>query len=489
MYKNFEIFPTRPAVSRLQLRAAYLAALLSTLALPGCAAFSPDGGMSVVANVAGETIKKDVVSIRTTEDAEWARSAVQRLLRPTLTADTAVQIALLNNRGLQAAYNELALAEADLVRESLPPNPTFSISRIAGPGALEAEGQIVGDILALATLPFRSEIARQRFQQAQLRAAEETLRLAAEVRRAYFRAVAANELVGLLTNAKSTAEATAQLATRLGQTGALNKLDQAREQVFYAETTAELATLRQDATSSRERLIRLLGLWDGDLGFRLPQKLPMLPRRPLSLPRIEVDAVEHRLDLQIARIELAALAKSLNLTEATRFVTMLDLAGIDRYTLEPGNAPFRERGFDVQFQIPIFDGGEVRVRQAAETYNQAFNRLTEKAVNVRSEARDAFRVYRSTYDIAGHYEREVVPLRNIITDESNLRLSSMQIDVFALLAEARQRIAALRAAIEAKREFWLAQSELKTAVYGGGGGETQTQTRPSVTAQAGAGGQ
>src|SRR6266436_8461671 len=284
MNKNLEIVPTQPAIGWLRLKSAYLAALLSTLALSGCATFSPDGGMSVVASVAGETIKKDVVSIRTTEDAEWARSAVQRLLRPTLTVDTAVQIALLNNRGLQAAYNELALAEADLVRESLPPNPTFSISRITGPGALETEGQIVGDILALATLPFRSEIARQRFQKAQLRAAEETLRLAADVRRVYFRAVAANELVGLLTDAKSTAEATAQLASKLGQTGALNKLDQAREQVFYAETKADLAVLRQDAASSRERLIRLLGLWDGDVGIRLPQKLPVLPRRPLSLP-------------------------------------------------------------------------------------------------------------------------------------------------------------------------------------------------------------
>jgi outer membrane protein TolC len=445
--------------------------------------------MNVVANVAGEAIRKDVVSIRTEDDAEWAKGIVQGLLRRSLTVDAAVQIALLNNRGLQASYNELALAEADLVQESLPPNPTFSIYSIAGNGALEAERQVVGNILALSTLPFRSEIARQRFQQAQLRAAEETLRLAADVRRSYFRAVAANELVGLLTDAKSTAESTAQLALKLGQTGALNKLDQAREQVFYAETTADLATLRQDATSSRERLIRLLGLWDGDLGFRLPGKLPPLPRRPLSLPGIEVDAVEHRIDLQIARIELAALAKSLNLTEATRFVTLLDVAGVDRKTRDPSGTSFRERGFDVQFQIPIFDGGEVRVRQAAETYNRAFNLLTEKAVNVRSEARDAFRVYRSTYDIAGHYQREVVPLRDIISDESRLRFSSMQIDVFTLLAEGRQRIAALRAAIEAKREFWLAQSELKTAVNGGGGGETQRQARTSVTAQAGGSGQ
>ncbi|KWV51404.1 copper resistance protein [Bradyrhizobium macuxiense] len=456
--------------------------LLAASGLSACASFSPDGGMTAVSDVTQRTIGKDVAFVRSADEAATVDAAVKPLLARSLTADAAVQVALLNNKGLQAAYNELALAETDLVADSLPPNPTFSISRISGNGASEVERQVVGDILALATLPARSEIARERFRQAQLRAALATLRLAAEVRRAWFAAVAANETVALLTDAKTTAESTAQLAKKLGETGAMNKLDQAREQVFYAEITTDLASIRQNAASSRERLARLMGLWGGDLGFRIPGKLPALPRRPLDQPSIEIAAVGHRVDLQIARMELVALAKSLDLTEATRFVTLLDIAGIDRRTRDPETTPFRERGFDVQFQIPIFDGGEVRVRQAAETYRQAVNRLTEKAINVRSEARDAYRTYRSTYDIASHYQREVLPLRQIITEEMQLRFSSMQVDVFALLTEARQRLTSLRGAIDAKRDFWLAQSDLQTAINGGG--SEGTPSTPSATASA-----
>ncbi len=442
--------------------------VLAALSMSGCAAFSPDSGMSAVSDLTSQTINKDVAFVRSAEGAAAVDARVRQLLSRTLSVDAAVQIALLNNKGLQAAYNELALAETELVEQSLPANPVFAVSRITGNGASEIERQVVGDILALATLPFRSEIARERFRGAQLRAALATLRHASDVRRAYVRAVAANEMVGLLTDAKATAESTAQLALKLGETGALNKLDQAREQVFYAETTADLAAARQMAGSARERLARQMGLWDDGLDFRLPNQLPPLPRRPLALPTIEADAVAHRLDLQIARLELAALAKALNLTEATRFVTLLDIAGISRRTQDPEGPPFRERGFDLTFQIPIFDGGEVRVRQAAETYNLAFNRLTERAVNVRSEARDAYRVYRSSYDIAGHYQREIIPLRKIITEEMQLRFSSMQVDIFALLTEARQRLAALRGAIDARQRFFLAQADLQTAVNGGG---------------------
>jgi outer membrane protein TolC len=446
-----------------------IAAVAGALLLSACQTFSPDGGMSVPAAIVAQEINKDIMSVRTDDDAAAARSTVERLLKRTLTAESAVQIALINNRGLQAAYNELGIAEAAMIGASLPPNPTFSVSRLSGPLEIELEKRIVANILALATLPARAEVAADRFRQAQLRAAEETLRVAAETRRAYYRAVAARELDGFLERAKSAVEIASRLARRLGETGAMNKLDQAREQVFYAEIAAQLAGARQRAASERERLVRALGLWGGDLGFRLPNALAALPRRPHALPGIETEAILRRIDLQIARIELDALAKSYGLTQATRFINLLEVAGIGKTSIgrETGER-IRSRGFEIEFQVPLFDFGEVRVRQAEATYMQATNRLLELAINARSHARDAYRGYRAAYDIASHYQREVLPLRKIISDETLLRYNAMQIDVFSLLTEARQRVVATMAAIEAKRDFWLATTDLQAVVIGGG---------------------
>jgi outer membrane protein TolC len=453
-----------------------------SLLLAACKTFSPDGGLGPVAAFANQELGKDVVAIRNAEDARTARSAVERLLKRPLTADAAVRIALLNSRRLQAAYNELAIAEAARVGSSLPPNPTFSLSRIAGSGEVEIERKIIGDILALATLPVRADIAADRFRQAQLRAIAETLRVAVGARRAWYRAMAANELVGFLAQAQTSAALAAQLARRLGESGAMNKLDQAREQVFYADVATQLASARQRADSERERLARMLGLWGSDLDFRLAGTLPALPARPKALPAIESDAIKRRVDLQIARIEIDALAKLHGLTNATRFINFVEVAGVSRTTRLAEGGKLRERGVEVEFQIPLFDFGEVRVREAEQSYMEAVNRLLERAVNARSEARDAYRGYRAAYDIAAHFEREVLPLRKIISEETLLRYNAMQIDVFALLAETRQRIAATTAAIEARRDFWLADTNLFVAVVvGGSAGDTGEPAKTALT--------
>ena len=195
---------------------------------------------------------------------------------------------------------------------------------------------------------------------------------------------------------------------------------------------------------------------------------------------METEAVRRRVDVQIARIELDALAKSYGLTNATRFINLLEVSGVSRTQREAGGTSGTGGGVEVDFQIPIFDFGEVRLRQAGETYMQAVNRLTEKAVNVRSEAREAYQAYRSSYDIANHYRSEVLPLRKIISDETMLRYGAMQIDVFSLLTEARQRIAANIAAIEAQKDFWLASTDLDAAVVGGGVAASDSAARTTA---------
>jgi outer membrane protein TolC len=448
------------------LRQRPAAAMLAMLLLGGCAGFSPDGGLVAVNAITAPSLGVETTALRTPEQAEAARLRVKALLRQPLNADRAVSIALLANRELQAAYNALGLSEAALVQASLPPNPTVSLERIAGAGALEIEGRIAGSLLQLATLPARAEIAAARFRQAQFQAASETLRIASEARRAFYRAVAARALVATLAQARETGQTAAELARRLGETGAMNKLDQARNQAFYAEMVAQLGVARLRAASERERLVRALGLWGDDLDFAVPAQLPPPPARVRSLRQVETEAVRRRLDLRMARIEADLLAKSYGLTEATRFVSLLDAAGIARKQRENGETT-RERGFEVEVQIPLFDFGAVKVRQAEEIYLQAVNRMTAQAVNVRSQAREAYQAYRASYDIARHYRQEVLPLRKIISDETLLRYNAMQIDVFALLTEARQRIGATNAAIEAERDFWLAEINLAAAVLGG----------------------
>ena len=463
------------------MRGQHILALMVTLALSGCASFTPDAGLNEIGLLTGTR----PVAIRSESDATAIRDSLEPILRKRISADDAVRVALMNNRDLQAVYNTLGLAETQLVAQSLPPNPRFGISRLAGGGMVELEAQAAASILALATLPARAEIARDVFSQAQYTAAYTTLRIAALTRAAYYRAVAARVLSDFLEQSQSAAQAAAQIATRLGDTGTLNKLDQARNQVFYAELSAQLATARQRADSEREVLVRLMGLWGDDLAFRLPSSLPRLPSKALALPEVEREAIARRLDIQAKRMEVTSLAKAYNLTTATRFINLLEVAGLSK-TDRDATDTTRQRGFDIDFQVPIFDLGAVASRRAQETYLRAINELSANAVNARSQARDAYRTYRSSFDIARHYQRDVLPLRKIISDESLLRYNAMQIDVFTLLEEARRRIASTMAAIEAERNFWLAQSNLGAAITSGTA--TETPSNPSASAPLDSGG-
>ena len=471
-------------------RFGILITIVAALLLPGCAKFSSDGGMDFIKGEAGGELNKDIVKIRTEDEAAATKARVHGLLRKQLTVETAVQIALLNNRGLQAAYSELGVSEAQMVEASLPPSPTISLSRLVATGELEIERQILQNVLGLLTLPRRKEIAEAKFQQAKVRAVEATLKSAAEARRAYFRTVAANRSVVFLEEARTTAEALSALARKLGETGALPKLDQAREHAFTAEINGQLAMARLKQRTEREKLIRALGLWGGETALRLPTVLKPLPKSPQAIKDVETEAVKRRVDLEVARQELEILAKQLGLTRATRYIDVLEVRGISRtewktvertvYSLDPGPPPVlnseterereraRFRGLEVEFKIPIYDFGEARTRLAEETYMAAVHRLIEKAVNVRSEAREAYTGYRGAYDIAMHFQKDILPLRQFINDEMLLNYNGMLKDLFSLLTDSKARIAANVQAIDAARDYWLAKVDLHVALVGGG---------------------
>jgi len=469
-------------------RLAGIGAVAATLG--GCAAFTPDAGMSPVSSQVAGTIGKDTVKITSAADADGVQQRVKALLRRPLTADNAVQVALLNNRGLQAEYNLLGVSEAAFVEASLPPNPVIGIERLSTGASLEVERRVVANLLALLTLPARSDIAKTQFEAARHKAIEATFRTAADTRRAYYRSVASRQTVGFLDQARVSADAAADLTRSLGETGAAKKLDQARAGAFYAEVSNELAQARLKATSDREALTRMMGLWGGDIDYKLPGQLPPIPR-VRTAQQVEVDAVRKRVDLIAARLELDALAKSLGLTEATRFVSMIDAGwrgNYERTTTDGVRESSSPQGFELEVQIPIFDLGEVNVRRSRELYMQAVNRLLEKAVNVRSEARAAYLVYRGSHDIAQQYQNRILPLRRTINEQALLEYNGMLIDVFELLTTARESINSNVAAIAAKRDFFLATVDFETAIIGGGGSASTGGDSPVVTAAAEGGG-
>ncbi|NNU47678.1 TolC family protein [Rhizobium sp. WYCCWR 11279] len=476
-----------------------IAALAFPLALSGCVTGADysrkEAGFTSVANKTATVTAKETVWIQNQSQARSAAAQVKSLLARTkpLDVETAVQIALLNNKGLQAAYADLGDSAADAWQSTMFINPAVSIGTTGiGTPELQAfktiEGMITTNILALATKNRDMAIADTRFRQAQLIAAVKTLQVAADTRRAWIGAVASWENVGQLQHAQATADAASELAEKLGETGAMAKGAQAREHVFVAELAGETAKARLSARLAKEELTRLMGLWGSDLDYQVPNSLPPLPKSVVRRDTIESEALRNHIDLQIAKLDLEATARSYGLAEATRYVTDLEiLTGFEtEREIEDDETKTRTTGqVELEFAIPIFDTGKARMRKSELAYMRAANLLAEKAVNVRSEARSAYEAYRSNYDIARHYRNNVVPLRTKVEEESLLTYNGMISNTFELLTDTRDKINSTLLSVNAKRDFWLAEANLAPAIYGGGATKASAEAEVVAASESG----
>lgn len=455
----------------------------AALFLTGCASFSPEGGFDRVSDLTKERTGQAPTYQRSAQDADNARARVDELLKQPLTAETAVEVAFLNNRGLQANLNSLGIAESELVRAGRLANPLFSLGRMReGGGVVEIERSVVFNVLGLLTMPVAQDVERRRFAQVQVQAASEAVGVAAEASRGFYSAVAAQELVKYLQQVKEAADVSNELAKRMVQAGNINKLAQMREQAFYAEATSELVRAQHQAVAERERLTRALGLWGQQLSFKLPDRLPDLPKAPVEPKDAEQTAMEKRLDVLASRRGAESTARSLGLTKVTRFINVLEL-GYNNKSVTGGE---RANGYEIELELPLFDFGSTRMARAEATYMQAMHRTADVAINARSEVRESYSAYRTAYDLAKHYRDEVVPLRQRISEENLLRYNGMLIGVFELLADAREQIRGVTSYVQALRDFWISDTTLNTALTGRSPGAISAGPSSEATAPAGA---
>jgi outer membrane protein TolC len=448
--------------TRLARAARTLALSLAAALLSGCAALSPDAGFDGVRQVSQRLAGHEPVWARDDEARRQLEARVAQLLREPLSADSAVQVALLNNRHLQAAFEELGIADAERVQALSWPNPGFSFARTTRGDEVELERGLHLNIGRLLAMPLVREVETRRFARAQGLAATAVLQLVADTRKAWVQAVAARQALQYAKQVMDAAEAGAELARRMAAVGNFNKLQLAREQSFYADAALALARAEQAERGSRERLTRLLGLWGDQAGFGLPDRLPDLPEAARDLPQIERQAIAERLDVQGARLAVEQAARQLGLTRVTRFVDVLEF-GVMRNS---SNEAPTQKGWEIGLQIPLFDFGGARQAKVEAQYRQSVARAAATAIDARSEVREAYGAYRTAWDIARHQRDERVPLARRISDENLLRYNGMLIGVFELLADARSQIATVQAAIEAQRDFWLAQADLDMALIG-----------------------
>ncbi len=452
-------------------RKRLVTAVLAAVTLSGCASFSPDGGFGPVEQSARDRLGKDLTWVKSDADQDAVDRRITELLSKPLSAEDAVQLALLNNKGLQAAFFELGISEAEMVQAGRLPNPGFSFGRLRQGSEVEIDRGIHFNLVRLLTLPMAQQIESRRLALTRGAVTMKVLSLAAETRKAYYTALAADETVRYAMQVQTAAGAGAELARRQTQVGNWNKLQQAQEQSFYADAALSLARAEQLQGASREQLTRLLGLWGAQAQFKLPERLPDLPKAANEMPEVEQTAMSQRMDVQAAKLSSEQLAKNLGLTKATRFINVLEV-GAERNSST--DLPV-QRGYTISLELPIFDWGTARVAKAEAIYMQSVNRTAETAINARSEVRQAYQSYRSSFEIARHYRDEIVPLKKRISEENQLRYNGMLIGVFELLADARSQIGSVQGYIDALRDFWIAQADLDMALIG----------KPSLSAPAG----
>jgi cobalt-zinc-cadmium efflux system outer membrane protein len=433
--------------------------------LAGCASLDPAPSF--------EQVRKDVAE-RTGREVRWnqgtaadaeVRLQVRRMLEAELTADQAVQIALLNNRRLQATYESLGIAQANLVQAGLLKNPIFEGSYRfddggGGDGVLEM--QVVQDFLDILLIPMKKRLAESQLQRARLEVTGEVMDLAHRVRTAYVRLVASQQAAQMWRTTVEAAEASYDVAQRLHKAGNMTDLDLSGQRALYEQAKLDLAAAEAGVLEDRERLNALMGLWGQNTTWRTVAQLPDIPPDELDPNDLEKQAVARSVDLALARQNVQTAAASIGLdVAATVFQTVEGGFHAER---DPGD--LWQAGPMLVAPLPIFDQGQASSAAGKAEVRRRWEQYVALAVEVRAAARAARHRLVYTRPQALYYQQVMVPLRRQITAATLLQYNAMQVGVFDLLLAKQQEVEAERRALEVLRDYWIARSEMELILNG-----------------------
>jgi cobalt-zinc-cadmium efflux system outer membrane protein len=437
--------------------------LLASLAA-GCAA--PKASLDRLQATVGERTGKRVHWNRGGPEDAQIEQGVQTLLRRPLTAERAVQVALLNNRELQARFEEIGIAQAELIEAGLLSNPNFSASfrfPDRSPSGTNIEYSIAQNFLDLLVMPLRKRVAAAQAAETETRVADEILKLAAEAKIAFYTVQARQQLLDRLRVISETNETAAEFTKRLHDAGNTSDLELANQQGSYEQSRLELAQTELQVRRDRERLNRLLGLWGTNTNWTMADHLPELPGRESSLQHLESRAIAQRLDLQAARMRLDLVGQSLALRTKTRYLPAGIKIGVDTEKEPDGQ---RVTGPTLDLELPIFNQGQGEIAKLTAQYRQAQRELEAMAINIRSEVREARDQLTAARDLTSYIGKRLLPTQqqalNLTLQQSNFMLKG----AYDLLLAKQNEVAAERSYIEAWRDYWIARAELERAVGG-----------------------
>jgi outer membrane protein, heavy metal efflux system len=396
---------------------------------------------------------------------EQAIQEVRRLLQKPLTISSAVQIALLNNRSLQATFEEIGLSYADLLDAATIPNPRFDLAiRVPDkpPSGTYIDYSAAIDFLSIIMIPLKKRVAKDRLESVALRVADDTLELVSQVKEAFYTFQASQQLLNRFKEIVDADAASLDLAQRQHEAGNITDLGLTQQQESYSRSRLDVATTEADIRRNREKLNRLLGLWGTDTDWQLPGDLPEVPNSDVSASKLERLAISQRLDLQAGYLRVTSEARNLHLTKSFRLLGALDF-GVES---ERETDAQTRTGPTFAIELPIFNQGQARIARSEAALRQEQDKFEALAIDVRSQIRELRDELTSKRDIARFYQDELLPDERRILDESLSLYNAMEINNFELFTTKAEEARTEREYTEAVRDYWITRAELERAVGG-----------------------